>query len=480
MDANENDSGVLSSGTLTTISSDDRFRFTGQDFRESIDALRETHDELASAAEKLDDLQQVLNGTLEVPKKLSNDERKLIARAFKGIPEEGLRPSEFIDRVWDAVAHTDWGPTFAVNLANKLYRPRRQPIFHNAMLISLVAAFEAHLTKLATEYYRGAPSALHDLPREAMKEFSLKDLQGMNSIDDAIEVAIEARIVKLMYGSLADWKKFFADRMNISMDGLSESWETIREIFERRHCIVHSEARASRRYVAAVKGATLHQHIDATPDYVRSAIDSIELLGVLLHGAVWEKFATDKQEVVDALEATGFEALKASRWDFSLALYERWQALPLSEEEQRMAKVNIWIAKKELFGGETVIDEIAAWDVSGSDELFKFAKLCLLEDLDGAFEMIPILIERDKMDGKSLATWPLTSGLRKDPRIRDYADLVHGYLAVTTEKDEEPESNPAVSIEKPSSDTIADPMGSRVEPLQRTEQATAESSEDIP
>lgn len=31
------------------------------------------------------------------------------------------------------------------DFVRRIYRPRRQPIFHNAILISVVAAFESHL-----------------------------------------------------------------------------------------------------------------------------------------------------------------------------------------------------------------------------------------------------------------------------------------------------------------------------------------------
>lgn len=411
------------------LSRDDRFRFVGQEFRDGIEALRETHAELAPAASDLDSLAKVWDGTIQESMRLTTEDRALLIPVFQNIPNSGLSANELLDRLWDAVKDTDWGPGLTYHFMRRVYRPRRQPIFHNAMLISAVAAFESHLAKLAEEYYRAAPEALHKLPKEAIKEFSLRELQSLGSLEDAIELAIERRVTELMFGSLSDWKKFYAERMNIDMAELCGAWDTIHEIFERRHCIVHSEACASRRYIRTNPGVELRDSLNTGAQYVGEALDHLELLGILLHTAVWAKFALDKQEVIDASEVVAFGSLKESRWQFSYRLYEHWRTLPLSEAEQRMAKVNLWIARKNLDGPDSIRSEVTAWDVSGSDEIYDFAKVCLLEELDAAFAMLPVMIERDKIGGKELATWPLLAPLREDPRIEGFADIMRDYLS---------------------------------------------------
>jgi hypothetical protein len=410
------------------FSRDDRFRFLGQYFRDAIEALRETHDELAPAASELDSLEKVWDGAIEKTKRLTKEERALLLPVFKNVPDRGLAANELVDRLWAAVQDTDWGPGFVYQFVRRLSRPRRQPIFHNAMLISAVAAFESHLAKLAEEYYRAAPDALHKVPKEALKEFSLRELQALGSIEDAIELAIERRVTELTFGSLSDWKKFFAERMNIDMEKLCGEWSTIHEIFERRHCIVHSEARASRRYVRTNPEVELRDTLNVDAQYVRGALDILELLGILLQTSVWTKFALDKQQVIDSSEVVAFDSLKASRWQLSYRLYEHWQTLPLSEAEQRMARVNLWIARKGAHGLGAIQKDVTEWDVSGSDDIYGFAKLCLLEDLDAAFAMLPVMIEREKIGGKGLASWPLLAPLRDDPRIHDYIDVMRDYL----------------------------------------------------
>jgi hypothetical protein len=412
---------------------DDRFRFLTGEFRDSIEALRETHAELAPAASQLDSLDQIWDSTFISSKRLTRDDLQLLRPAFLDIPEEGLNGHDMVQRVWDAVKDADWGPSFAFDFSRRLFRPKREPIFHNAILISLVAAFEASLSRLATEYYRAAPEALHRLPKEAVKEFSLRELQSMGSIDDAIEIAIERRVNSLMFGSLADWKKFFSERMNIEMGDLISDWGAIQEVFERRHCLVHSEGKASRRYIRNYPQTRHLQPLDVDAAYVEGAMGLLELLGSLLHMTVWSKFALDGQQVIDEMERIGFSALKDERWEFSLTVYEAWQTLPLSGVERQMSLVNIWIARKNIDGIPSIANEVAKWDVSGSAEIFTLARLCLLEELDEAFALLPIMMEHGHVGGQALATWPLLAPLREDKRIQSYADVMRDFITYETD-----------------------------------------------
>lgn len=466
------------------LTRDDSFRFAGREFLDSIEALRETHAELTPAAAELDSALEIWKGALGQSKRLSAADLVALQPVFENIPKGGISAHDMLDRVWEAVEDKDWGPQFAYQLTRRLYRPRRQPIFHNAMLISAVAAFESHLSTMAELYYQSAPEALHKLPKEAIKEFSLRELQSLGSIDDAIELAIERRVSDLAFGSLSDWKKFFADRMNIDLAALLGSWPRIHEVFERRHCIVHSDGHASRRYIREYSDVELGEPLHATNEYVSAALDSLELLGVLLHSAVWAKFALDKQEVVDSLEATAFESLKAGRWEYSLKLYEYWQNLPLSAAERHMADVNVWIARKNLNGLASIEKEVDAWDISGSDDVYGFAKLCLLEDLDAAFAMLPDLVKREKVEGRELATWPLLSPLRDDERIKEYAGIMRDYLSeeadTAADSAESEEPLPTSEDRSPSAgDQASDAGGIPSDPSLEVAVRTDERSGDV-
>lgn len=424
---------------------DQRFRFAGTDFTDSFDALRETHTELSGAAADLDKLGSIWEN-LPPGVELTRDDKQRIITELRSIPREDFSARTLLDKLWEVTANDPWGPAFTTTTMTKFFRPRREPIFHGALLISAVASLEAHLGQLAENYYRAAPAALHaadpadgrrgDQPKEAPKEFSLKDLQTLGSIDQAIEAAIEARVSKLSFGSLSDWRKFFDGRMNIDMAEQGTPWHEVLEIFERRHCLVHSEGRASERYVKATKASETKADLRPDQEYVSSAIDALQVVGTLLQAAVWKKFTKEPAEIYDQLEMIAFGALNDERWAFALPLYERCQELPLTNEEVLMTTVNIWLARKGMTGVDSIREEVGQWDVSGVDELYVFAKACILDDVDSAFAQLPTLVERDKLSGAALATWPLTAPLRADPRIREYGELVRGYLSTEIEESE--------------------------------------------
>ncbi|MDQ0642045.1 hypothetical protein [Microbacterium murale] len=461
---------------------DQRFRFAGTDFTDSFDALRETHTELSGAAANLDKLGSIWEN-LPPGVELTRDEKQRLITELRSIPPEDFSARTLLDKLWEVTADDAWGPAFTTTTMTKFFRPLREPIFHGALLISAVASLEAHLGLLAENYYRAAPVALHaadsgngrraDQPKEAPKEFSLKDLQTLGSIDQAIEAAIEARVSKLSYGSLSDWRKFFDDRMNIDMAEQGTPWQEVLEVFERRHCLVHSEGRASERYVKATKASEPKADLRPDREYVSSAIDALQVVGTLLQAAVWRKFTKNHAEIYDQLEMIAFGALNDERWAFALPLYERCRELPLTNEEVLMTTVNIWLARKGMSGVDSIRDEVEQWDVSGVDELYVFAKACILDDVDSAFAQLPTLVERKKLSGAALATWPLTAPLRADPRIREYGELVRGYLSTEIEESElaaeaasDPTSDVEVTAEAPP-EGIADTSSAAVSPEEK-------------
>jgi hypothetical protein len=427
----ESTDGAHAASTIVTAeeSRQPQFGFVGRELDHHFEALRDTFVGLRAAAKELDNPEHSSRAPLEIQRQMSDEDREALRSVFEGLPEDGFTLRQLSDELWEAFKDKPWGPDFTLHVMSGLTRTKRQPIFHNAMLISVVAAFEAHLARLATEYYVAAPEALHDVPKEAPKEFSLRDLQEMRTIADAIQVAIESRVSQLTFGSLATWRKFFSDRMNVDMSSLAIAWPAIQEIFERRHCVVHSEGRVSRRYANAIKGAEIGHHLAVDAKYVEAAIDALEVLGIQLLIAVWSKFSRDKGEIQAWLEGVAFRALIADRYQVSLALYSTWQNLDLPQISKHMAKVNIWLALKGLHGLDSIRADVEAWDVSGSDELFQFAKYCLLEDLDNSFALAATLVERDKLDGKSLAMWPLTEVMRRDSRIQKFKDIMQDFIS---------------------------------------------------
>jgi hypothetical protein len=118
------------------------------------------------------------------------------------------------------------------------------------------------------------------------KEFSLKDLQAVGSLEGAVELAISRRVDDFLWKGIADWNKWFTRLFKVGLADLALDWDTTREIIERRHLLVHNAGRVSRRYLDAVPGAreqySLGDNLSVDESYVETAIDQLTVLGVLL------------------------------------------------------------------------------------------------------------------------------------------------------------------------------------------------------
>jgi hypothetical protein len=410
------------------------------------EALRELHAELSPTVEDLDDFKNAMAPVGDALFETGGGDKDaaMVARKVAELLEARVSMPDFVRKVWELTTPYTWGPEFTITLMKALTRPRRGHIFQGAMLSSVVSTFESFLGNLAREYYKSRPEGLikplrKRAPRSdegesiptAEKEFSLQDLQQFKSIQDAVDHAIETRVESLGYYSLTEWRTFFVDRMSIDMKTLGPGWDDIREVFERRHCVVHNEGRVSRRYAREIGGAEVDARLDLSTEYVGDAIDALEAVACELLTMAWSKFEAE-DEPASWLTHTGFEALKADRWVLSHHLFQRRGQFPMDRETEQINQVNLWLAEKGLNGTDSVRAEVEAWDLSGLFGRFRFARACLLDDLDTAFDMLPGLIEANDISVSELAEWPLTHGLRQDPRIREFGDDLQASIVATS------------------------------------------------
>lgn len=419
------------------------FRQSGRAFARSIEALREVHEGLSEKASLLDSASQFMPppGLMHA---MGPEGRERLSEVLSELFEDGSpRHSEFLGELYDAIEHEPWGIRVFLGISETLGRHRREPIFHSAMLTSAVSSFGAHLTNLAYDFFYSVPSALNKpakddrSAKDDLKEFSLADLQRLGSVQAAVESLIEARVLQLSYGSLSDWRAFFKDRLKIDLAEVAD-WSELREIHERRNCVVHHDGIASPRYVGAVGGAIeVGGYLEVDLAYVNRAITVLESAGLVLLIEIWRKLCSDPEAPATFLSVQGFEAMKVDRWAQSLAIHENLLANSTSEADRLVAQVNVWLSLKNLNGLESVQSAIDAWDTSAASDRYLLAKAALLDDVDLSFALIERLFERDELSAEELATWPLLRAVREDARIEKYGELLRGYAEDEGDEDAE-------------------------------------------
>lgn len=238
-----------------------------------------------------------------------------VSRKLPGIPVEAKRKifdlleasaasgsldsSTFLSGLTDYVDE-DWGMDLWLAFRRALNGTRREPVLLASLLTTAVADFEALISNVVEVYFTTQPQALEALPKEQQKEFSLKEIRDLGSVDAVVEAAVHRRVYALMYGGgLAKWNKFFKDSMNLDMAQMQDGWVELLEVFERRNAIAHNGGYASQRYVDFAARSEGIDQIDLGgglfPDeaYVREAVERLLSLGTILATAASLKLAQD-------------------------------------------------------------------------------------------------------------------------------------------------------------------------------------------
>src|SRR5205823_3234934 len=108
-----------------------------------------------------------------------------------------------------------------------------------SMLITAVASFETLLSRILSRQFELFPRLL----ARSEQQFSLEDLQAFATIDDARDAAVERRVDAIMRDSFDDWDRWFEKNAGVTLSSLCCDAAEIRELFQRRHLVVHSDGR---------------------------------------------------------------------------------------------------------------------------------------------------------------------------------------------------------------------------------------------
>lgn len=355
---------------------------------------------------------------------LSNLSKGSVAKVDKafGKVESNLNDSgddvpNFMEVIWAEVKTETWGPAFMMHLHETLQRPPRLPIFLQSTTVSAVSNFEVLFSDLVAAYYRVTPQALEAASREKDKEFSLRELKEMESLSDAIDIAIGRRVDELMFGSFGEWKRFFADKMNLKFEDYAIDWEFLQEVFQRRHVIVHNGGMASRRYLrnVAPKYSADVVEGDSLPvdhDYVTRAASELLAFGFLLAIAMGVKLAKGEIEYFNSkLHKFIYRNLVKGRHRIVEKCATFGEGVAQDMDDELTYRVNRWIARRGM-GDESVRPEVENWDARALSSRYRLAKHCLLGEDEAAMALLEAQYSAGELGFEDIIEWPLLQPLR--------------------------------------------------------------------
>lgn len=439
--------GVLPSGDERRQATSNFLRGAISTFLAELDALRELATTLPPHAAALDNTNALAKAVFDMSfEHLPEEKRRRAVPAIqkwldatRPIAEPAAEQQKSVDRdkAADAallgVVEAFDDPVAAHTFFTKFYGlPRHVPrtgLLRTLLVISAVSALEVLIGNVATAFYRLNNDALSaGAEKQKEKDFAFAELKTYRSIEEAVDALIARRVDALMRDGLDDWSAWFSRNLKLDFKSIAMDWPETVELFQRRHCFVHSGGRVTRRYIEATGSSrTRGEALDATEEYLGRATDLVTVIGALLAvGAATKLLPEDCDTFTGDLSSKVFFGLMVpGHWMAVRGICGKAVGLCATERSAHVFKVNGWLAQKRVAGNVDVIrPDVAAWDTSALDSELKLVKLALLNDVDRALPLMKTILERGELSLTAVQMWPVFAELRADPRFGEYVPLL--------------------------------------------------------
>jgi hypothetical protein len=327
------------------------------------------------------------------------------------------------------------------NSANR--RPARARVMRKSLLITAVSDFEVLVAALIREFVRTKPEIL----RSDDERYTLADIDAFGDLEAFRQAVVERFAEGLMRGGFDDWMEWLEKRHKVGLGQITPNPDRLREIFQRRHLLVHNGGVVNQAYLSKTNREppfALGTKLGVGDDYLMMAVDALTLAGLQLTAQILRKCFQDDdgEHPADRLIAeTAYELLVQNRNDLVIALAQTNADLCLDESDKLYLRVNGWIAQKRVSGVEAIKPEVEAWQTAVLDGRFKLAKLALLDQNAEAYALVKQLLESGDLALSAWRDWPLLEGVRafellsSDDPIEEEPES----LAIESE-DEDPQS----------------------------------------
>lgn len=294
-------------------------------------------------------------------------------------------------------------------------RPRRAAVMNSSLLTTAVGNFEVLVSAVVREFLRLRPEAI----RSDEARYSLAEIEGYESIEEFRAYCAERYAENLLRGGFEDWMEWFEKRLKIDLSDVTADSLTLREIFQRRHLVVHNGSRVNRLYLNKMSdlkplpamGTTLH----VDQEYLQRATDRLQAAGVLLQAQVMRRLlpVEGDEHPADAMASNAiYEFLQHRRWEAAIEVAASIEPGVVSAYGRLLVLVNGWIARKRLHGVESIRSEVEAWQVQPLAPKFRLAKLALLDDVEAAYKLSRELVDSEEITNNEWWTWPLLEEVR--------------------------------------------------------------------
>lgn len=284
------------------------------------------------------------------------------------------------------------GP-YLLQYSQAVERESLLPTMRRALLITAVASAETMLIGILRrlQYNRGGDERWGSLVNSPSLDRTMRHLTR---------------------GSIDDWVPRVRTALDVDLPAATCDWYSVREIWARRHVLVHNRGVADAKYVARIPGATADTMLHVDGEYLSTAIDL--LCGFLLE-IILLAWAAQPDRHTFVLQYAAMYAAGAEtelRWPLAESLHHVAARIDTDTEMAAAHQVNVWLARSRRCGPDSVVDAVRAWLTDGLPPRFRLARTILLDERDAAISMLPSALLRGDVTRGDLRTWPLFDRLR--------------------------------------------------------------------
>ncbi|GAB3122050.1 hypothetical protein [Glaciibacter psychrotolerans] len=326
--------------------------------------------------------------------------------------------------------------SFLESLTRAQQQQPKLQVLNSSLLTLLVGDFEVMIASIARHYFTLYPETIN----ESAKAFTWKEIAQYDSLDSLRDEVLASRIYALMRDSYDDWIKFVNETMNVATTRIVQDVR-VREVFQRRHLIVHNGGVVSKQYHERLVGLKdiqpVGDRVIVTAEYLREAADllCVAAFAVCVGAARKHQRGPDELNAIESRFANMlYRLLQDGRYRPVRDAAACQAPKPIKDPYAALVvRVNAWIARKKLDEDDKWRKEVDEWETSilGSD--FKLAKLALLDHLDDAVVMARQLLATDQLSLQFWLTWPLLTEVRAHDKFMREAEEAEASADASTE-----------------------------------------------
>ena len=252
------------------------------------------------------------------------------------------------------------------------------------MIVSKIEEFVAALLRVGLGVHPKGLGDLPSIPNEIFQRY-----QANIPTADIVRWQIDQKIDSLMSGSPTDWQRVIERWARIDITSIGADWDILVELIQRRHAIVHANARVDLEYLDRVAprlthGLVLGSYLTCNSAYLEPVLIELETWATCLTLRWVKHFFRDDGINFPLLESRVMNLEILGRWTQALTILDclLMEPLPSDENQLAVAQINRYFCLQELGrDNEALRREIQSMNLDGEKQgLHRAARYALLYD----------------------------------------------------------------------------------------------------